>query len=162
MYIFRTLFWGTLYIIIALIVGPWLTMLFDESFPAISLGSFRYVGSTVWILAMLFALFSAVYLLMPGRSCPAPYEAGGSFSVSGPYRYMRNPLMLAVVIALWGEAVYLERLALLIYAFVFTWATHFWVLFFEEPALRKRLKTTYLDYQKAVPRWFPRLRGYKD
>lgn len=162
MYIFKTLFGGTLFIIMALIVGPWLMQNFDPSLPEISLGWAKHAGGVVGILSLLFGLYSAMYLILPGRSCPAPYEAGGAFTVFGPYRYIRNPIMLSIVIAIWGEAFYYERLSLLIYAFLFTWLAHAWVLFFEEPALRSALKRTYSDYQKSVPRWLPRFKGYKE
>jgi protein-S-isoprenylcysteine O-methyltransferase Ste14 len=111
-------------------------------------------------MGICFALYSSIYLIITGPSVAAPYEAGGAFSISGPYRFMRNPFMLGIVITLWGEAIYFERLSLIIYAFLFTWAVHAWVVFFEEPALRRSLKASYTEYHKAVPRWFPKFKGY--
>ena len=71
---------------------------------------------------------------------------------------MRNPFMLAIVVALWCEALYFEKLALILFAFLFTWLAQAWVVFFEEPALRKSFGTMYLEYHKSVPRWIPRFR----
>ncbi len=158
MFIFHTLFLGTLVAVGALIAGPKLAMLFDASLPVIHLGIFRYVGAVGGTIALLFALYSAVFLIM-GRSCAAPDAAGGSFSVLGPYRIMRNPFMLAIVVALWCEALYFEKLALIFFAFLFTWLAHAWVVFYEEPALRRAFGKTYLDYHKSVPRWLPRLKS---
>jgi len=160
MFIFRTLFWGSVFIIIALVAGPWVALNFDTSFPEITLGPIHYAGAAIGIAGVLFAIYSAIVLVLTGPSVSAPYEAGGAFSISGPYRYMRNPLMLGIVITLWGEALYFERLSLLLYAFLFSWAAHAWVVFVEEPALRRVLKRTYTEYHKAVPRWLPRLKGY--
>lgn len=162
MFIFRTLFWGTLLVILVLLVGPWLTLNFDASFPTIELGGARYAGAVIGAAGVLLALVAGIYLIMPGLSRSAPFEAGGSFTASGPYKYVRNPFMLAVILMLWGEAIYLNRLSLLLYAALCTGLLHAWVALFEEPALRNKLGSSYLDYHKSIPRWFPRLKGYKD
>jgi protein-S-isoprenylcysteine O-methyltransferase Ste14 len=41
------------------------------------------------------------------------------------------------------------------------WVIYFWVIFFEEPALTDSLGDEYIKYKKSIPRWFPKLKGYK-
>ena len=145
---------------VALVAGPWLALNFDASFPEITLGPVHYAGAALCIFGVLFAIYCAIILIITGPSVSAPYEAGGAFTISGPYRYMRNPLMLSIIVTLWGEAIYFERLSLILYAGLFTSAVHAWVVFFEEPALRRALKGTYGEYHKSVPRWFPKFKSY--
>ena len=161
MFIFRTIVLGTIFLFIALLAGPWLAMRFDASFPKFNIGDLRYIGAVIFGIGSIFSIYCTSILFIPGKSRPAPYDAGGVFIIGGPYRYVRNPFMLGVIVALWGEAIYMERLAMIIYALMFTWMIHFWVIFFEEPALKERFSDEYDAYRTAVPRWFPSFRRYE-
>jgi protein-S-isoprenylcysteine O-methyltransferase Ste14 len=161
MFVFRTVIWGTIFLIAALMIGPWLALQFDASFPPIAIGWLRYVGIAMCVIGIPLSLYCAIIIITPGTSRPAPYDAGGTFTVAGPYLYMRNPFMLGVILSLWGEAILLMRIVMIAYAFILTWVIYFWVIFFEEPALTEGLGNEYLRYKKAVPRWFPQFRKYK-
>lgn len=161
MFVFRTIIWGTIFMIVALIVGPWLAMRFDASFPPMDIGWVRYVGIVLIAIGGPLALYCAAVLFIPGASRPAPYDAGGTFTVAGPYRFVRNPFMLGVILTMWGEALLLSRAAMFAYALIITWVIHFWVHFYEEPALAQGLGNEYEKYRKAVPRWFPRFKRYR-
>ena len=161
MFIFKTVIWGSIFLFSALIIGPWLALQFDTSFTPFYLGPFKYIGAAVFIIGFLFTLYCTAILFIPGKSRPAPYDAGGVFTIAGPYRYVRNPFMLGVIVALWGEAVYMERWPMVVYALLLTWVIHFWVVFFEEPALEERFGSEYDEYRKAVPRWLPHFSRYE-
>jgi len=107
-----------------------------------------------------FAIYCAALLFIPGTSRPAPYDAGGSFTIAGPYRYVRNPFLLSIIVTLFGEAILMSRIAMIAYALIFAWCVHFWVIFFEEPALLERFRGEYADYRRQVSRWFPSFRKY--
>lgn len=162
MFVFRTVVWGTIVLFLALIAGPWLALQFDTSFPALDLGRVRLVGLVPIAVGVPLALYCTVLLFLPGRKRPAPYDAGGVFLISGPYCYVRNPFMLGVILTLWGEALLTSRIVMIAYALVFTWSIHFWVIFFEEPALEQRFGEEYDAYRAAVPRWLPQLRKYQN
>lgn len=161
MFVFRTIVWWTIFLILALIVGPWIAMQFDSSFPALSLGKFKYAGIALLVVSVPLTLYCCALLFIPGKSRPAPYDAGGVFIIAGPYNYVRNPFMLGVILILWGEALIMSRIAMIGYALIFTWCIHFWVIFFEEPALLERFKNEYRLYRDAVPRWFPQFKKYR-
>ncbi|MBN1283694.1 MAG: isoprenylcysteine carboxylmethyltransferase family protein [Proteobacteria bacterium] len=161
MFVFRTIIWGMVFMVLSLFVGPWLATRFDASFPMLDIGMFRYAGVALIAVGAPLTLYCGAVLLLPGASRPAPYDAGGVFTVAGPYRYVRNPFMLGVLLTMWGEALIMSRIAMLAYALIITWAIHFWVLFYEEPALKDGLGHEYERYRKAVPRWFPQFKRYK-
>ena len=79
----------------------------------------------------------------------------------GVHGWSRNPLLLGVVLILIGECLAFESLALLVYAGLYwTWLT-LYLVFAEEPALRRTLGDEYLQYCRHVPRWFLRMRFRK-
>lgn len=160
MFVFKTVIWGTIFSFVALIAGPWLALQFDSSFPPIDIGAFRHVGTALMMLGIPFAIYCAAILFIPGTSRPAPYDAGGSFTIAGPYRYVRNPFLLGVIITLLGEAILMSRIVMIAYALIFIWCVHFWVIFFEEPALMERFRNEYRDYKEVVPRWIPGFKRY--
>ncbi len=161
MFVFRTIIWGTVFMALSLIAGPWVAMRFDGSFPVIDLGALRYAGILFIIVGAPLTLYCGAVLLIPGASKPAPYDAGGVFTVAGPYKYVRNPFMLSVLITMWGEALIMSRIAMFAYTLIISWVIHFWVLFYEEPSLEESLGQEYRKYRRTVPRWLPKFKKYK-
>lgn len=76
----------------------------------------------------------------------------------GAHGWSRNPLLLGVVLILFGQCLAFESLLLLVYAVLYwAWLT-LYLVFAEEPALRRALGDEYLHYCRHVPRWFLRIR----
>jgi len=83
--------------------------------------------------------------------------SGLQLTVGGPYRYVRNPLYLAIALAITGQGLLLSRPVLLVYAAVFLAAFMAFVHWYEEPSLARRFGDQYETYRKQVPGWWPRL-----
>ena len=93
-----------------------------------------------------------------GVGIPIPTEPTSRLlTVGGPYRYVRNPLYLAWVMAITGQALLLSRPVLLIYAAAVLVIAACFVRWYEEPTLAKRFGEHYEAYRKQVPGWWPRL-----
>ncbi len=92
-----------------------------------------------------------------GRGTPAPFDAPRELVATGPYRYVRNPMYLAVLLIIAAEALAFS-LALLAYGALLWVAFHGFVLSYEERALAARFGSGYQEYKRRVPRWIPRLR----
>jgi protein-S-isoprenylcysteine O-methyltransferase Ste14 len=90
-----------------------------------------------------------------GGGTPAPVDAPRRLVVSGPYRHVRNPMYLAGITILLGEAALFRAPVLLAYAAAFLGLTHAFVVFYEERALLGRFGSEYQSYRAAVPRWIP-------
>jgi len=106
-------------------------------------------------LAALIYLRCAWDFTFTGRGTPAPFDPPKEIVVRGPYRYVRNPMYVAVMLALTGEALLFEAASLLIYAALAFSFFHFWVVFYEEPTLRRKFGDSYREYCRRVPRWLP-------
>ncbi len=91
-----------------------------------------------------------------GRGTPGPWDAPRRFVAVGPYRWVRNPIYIAALLVVLGEAwLFLSR-SLLIYAGAMAIVCHVFVIGYEEPTLRRTFGETYAAYLRAVPRWIPR------
>lgn len=113
-----------------------------EAVPVIAAGIALYVWC-VWN-------FAAV-----GRGTPGPWDAPSHVVATGPYRWVRNPIYLAALLIVLGEAWLFLSLALLTYAGSMAVLFHLFVIGYEEPTLRRRFGGTYLQYQRTVSRWIP-------
>jgi len=73
------------------------------------------------------------------------------------YRFVRNPMYIGAGLALAGAALFYGSLPLLGYTAVFFLATHLFVLWYEEPTLRRSFGPEYDAYSRQVKRWWPRV-----
>lgn len=95
-----------------------------------------------------------------GRGTPAPVAPPQRLVVVGFYRYVRNPMYLGFAwgwIGLWvvfGHANLMAVAAVLAVAL----GVHLFVVFYEEPTLRKKFGGDYEEYCRLVHRWFPRIK----
>ena len=94
---------------------------------------------------------------LKGRGTPAPIAPPENLVVSGLYRHVRNPMYVAVVCAIVGQALLFGSVVLLEYAGVVWLVFHVFVLGYEEPALRQQFGSLYAAYRENVRRWWPRL-----
>ena len=121
----------------------------------------RVLGG-VLLLAGLIALVRAfVRFVVEGLGTPAPVAAPERLVVGGVYRYVRNPMYVAVLAAIVGQALLLGRLDLLLYAGAAWLLVAAFVRWYEEPTLTRRFGADYEAYRRAVPAWWPRLRPWE-
>ena len=121
----------------------------------------RVVGGVLTAAATAFLVSAFVRFVIEGVGTPAPVAEPQHLVVGGVYRYVRNPMYLAVVSAIIGQGLLLGQLSLLVYAAV-AWAAMFgFVKLYEEPHLSERFGAEYDEYRRNVPGWWPRLGGWK-
>ena len=97
---------------------------------------------------------------LEGKGTPAPIAPTEQLVVGGPYRYVRNPMYLAVLAIIVGEAFLFGQPSLLAYAAAMGAAAGAFVRWYEEPTLRRRYGAQYESYQRSVRAWWPRLRPW--
>jgi protein-S-isoprenylcysteine O-methyltransferase Ste14 len=91
-------------------------------------------------------IWCALDFVFAGKGTPAPIDPPKLVVVRGLYRFTRNPMYVSVLILLTGESLFFRSVALLEYAAVVAIGFHLFVVFYEEPALRKRMGTSYQEY----------------
>lgn len=115
-------------------------------------------GVTALGLALLLECFGR--FAIQGRGTPAPIAPPDRLVVTGAYRRVRNPMYVAVVAMVLGQAALFADWRLAVYGVVLWAFFHAWVLAFEEPALRSQFSADYAAFCAAVPRWRPRLKPW--
>jgi len=127
----------------------------------LSRGDARIVAAS-WPAVAVVALGAGLYLwclwlfAAVGRGTPGPWDAPRRVVATGPYRWVRNPIYVAALLVVVGEAWLFRSVPLLAYAAAMAVVFHLFVLGYEEPALRRRFGDAYLAYRGIVPRWLPR------
>ena len=112
-----------------------------------------WLGGGVVLAGLALHIWSSATL-----ACGERHGVGASTPVQdGPFRYVRNPIYLAGITLLLGVGLLYAPwravdsglpLLLLIYF-------HVAVVRVEEPELRRRFGSTYVEYCERVPRWLP-------
>lgn len=90
-----------------------------------------------------------------GRGTPGPWDPPRRVVDRGPYRYVRNPIYVAAMLIVLGEAGLFGSVTLLEYAGGAAVAFHLLVVWYEEPRLRRAFGEPYAAYVRTVRRWIP-------
>jgi protein-S-isoprenylcysteine O-methyltransferase Ste14 len=120
-----------------------------------------WLRASGWVLIALGAgvlLDGFARFVVEGAGTPAPLAPTEQLVVGGLYRYVRNPMYLAVGVVILGQAAVLGRWILVIYALIFGAAVWSFVHWYEEPTLSRQFGPAYDEYRRSVPGWWPRLR----
>jgi protein-S-isoprenylcysteine O-methyltransferase Ste14 len=88
-----------------------------------------------------------------GGGTPAPIDPPRKLVLNGLYRYSRNPMYVGVLTVLLSEALFFESPRHLLYALCVFAAFEAFIVFYEEPHLRRQFGEAYIRYCSAVPRW---------
>jgi protein-S-isoprenylcysteine O-methyltransferase Ste14 len=98
-----------------------------------------------------------------GRGTPAPVAPPKRLVVVGFYRYVRNPMYVGFAagwIGLWIVFGRANPIAIAAVAAV-ALGVDLFVIFYEEPTLRKKFGSDYENYCRNVRRWWPRIQAWK-
>lgn len=91
-----------------------------------------------------------------GQGTLAPVDPPRAVVRGGAFRFVRNPMYIAVVTIIVGEALLFRSWRLLVWAAILFTAFHLVVVGYEEPALRRRFGESYETYRRDSGRWIPR------
>lgn len=135
---------------------PWLILdhyrlPFSTTLPLIA------VGWILIVVAVAVLLHSFARFALEGLGTPAPIAPTQKLVVGGIYRYLRNPMYVAVLSIIAGQALLFANWAAALYGLVMGIAMASFVHFYEEPILTRRYGAEYEAYRRAVPGWLPRL-----
>ena len=112
------------------------------------------------ILGAIVLIQAFVRVVAEGHGTPAPVAPTEHLVIGGLYRYVRNPMYLAVVAAITGQGLALGQPVLLGYAAIVWVTVASFARWYEEPALARQFGEQYQAYRRAVPAWRPRTRPW--
>jgi protein-S-isoprenylcysteine O-methyltransferase Ste14 len=139
---------------------PWLLTGWsvDDSFAWLLL---QVLGALLIVAGAAVLVHAFGRFVIEGIGTPAPVAPPGQLVVGGLYRYVRNPMYVAVATTIIGQALLLGRPVLLAYAVLFMAVVAAFVRWYEEPTLAERFGAEYAEYRRAVPAWHPRLQPWR-
>lgn len=121
----------------------------------------RVAGALVLVVSAGVLVHAFVRFVREGAGTPAPVAPTERLVVGGLYRHVRNPMYVAVVGAIAGQAAVLGQPVLAGYAAVAGAVMAAFARWHEEPVLAARFGDDYERYRQAVPGWLPRLRPWR-
>ena len=116
----------------------------------------RWTGAGLILLALPVLADFLLRFVREGHGTPMPLAPPRRLVTGGVFRYVRNPGYVAAIAILVGQALLLGSGPILLYAGAMALAFHLFVLWVEEPALRRTFGAAYDAYRRQVPRWLPR------
>lgn len=120
----------------------------------------RVAGGILIAGGVVVLVHAFVRFVVEGLGTPAPVAPTEHLVIGGLYRYVRNPMYLAVVATIVGQGLALGQPALLPYAAGVAAAMAAFVHGYEEPVLARQFGVQYEAYRRAVPAWWPRRRPW--
>ena len=136
---------------------PWWITHWEFRPPFFDLEATRAVGILLIVAGLPGLVDSFARFALQGLGTPAPIAPPQNLVVTGLYRYVRNPIYVAVVAVILGQGILFGDWRLLIYGGLMWLAFHAFVLAYEEPVLADSFGAQYEDFRANVPRWIPRL-----
>jgi protein-S-isoprenylcysteine O-methyltransferase Ste14 len=121
----------------------------------------RGIGAAGVFVGVAVLADSFLRFALEGRGTPAPVVPPEELVVSGLYRFVRNPMYVAVLCIVFGQALLLGSTPLLVYSIALWVAFQSFVMLYEEPTLRMKFGRSYDVYCANVSRWLPRLRPWR-
>ncbi len=122
-------------------------------------------GWVTWVGALILLVGAAIYFrcawefAFRGLGTPAPIAPTKFLVTTALHRYVRNPMYIGVAMVIVGEAILFRRPHLVDYAALMLLTAHLFVVFYEEPTLRRQFGESYEAYRRSVPRWIPKVKG---
>ena len=117
----------------------------------------RSVGVLLILVGLPGLVDSFARFALQGLGTPAPVAPTKNLVVTGLYRHVRNPIYLAVVAIILGQAMLFGDWRLVLWGALLWLFFHLFVVAYEEPTLRSTFGSEYEAYRANVRRWVPRV-----
>jgi protein-S-isoprenylcysteine O-methyltransferase Ste14 len=119
------------------------------------------VGSILIVAAIALLVHSFARFALEGLGTPAPVAPTEKLVIGGIYRHVRNPMYVAVLSIILGQALLFSSWSVVAYAIVGAVVMGSFVRLYEEPTLASRYGAEYETYRRNVPGWLPRLTPWR-
>ena len=118
-------------------------------------------GGICFLIGLSLFLWCLYLFAARGKGTLAPWDPPKHLVVTGPYRYVRNPMISGVLMIIAGEALFHGSTSLALWMLTFFLLNQIYFLIYEEPSLESRFGEEYQVYKRSVPRWIPRVTPWK-
>jgi protein-S-isoprenylcysteine O-methyltransferase Ste14 len=140
---------------------PWRICRWHVEAPLLGISSLWPVGVLLIAAGLTVLLDSFARFALQGFGTPAPIFPTRHLVVSGLFRFVRNPMYIAVVSLILGQGLFFGSIVVLEYGVAVFVGFYLFVLIYEEPTLLKSYGREYEEFCANVPRWIPHLRPWR-
>ena len=145
-----------LFVILAVLVDRWLSLLWP-----LSSGLSRLIAAPLIAIGFGVTAWSAFHFLKV-KGTPVPFNPPPTLVMTGPYKFVRNPMLTGGFLLLFGIGFAIKSLSLVVLFTPLFILANIWELKeIEEPELVKRLGEDYVAYQQRTPMFIPIMRPKK-
>ncbi len=116
------------------------------------------LGLVLLIAGVCLAIWTMVLFHKIGKGTLAPWAATKKLVIEGPFKYVRNPMIIGVLGVLSAEALILNSIIIFYWAVLFFIINCIYFKVFEEKQLERKFGNEYLEYKKNVPMWIPKIK----
>ena len=135
--------------------------LWIEQNRTLDMGFHLFAGLVLILFGLAMMTITISSFIRIGKGTLAPWSPTKRLVIKGPYRYVRNPMILGVMTVLLGEATSLWSQNILMWTGLFFLINTIYFILYEEPNLEEKFGEDYSRYKKQVSRWLPRLTPFK-
>jgi protein-S-isoprenylcysteine O-methyltransferase Ste14 len=135
---------------------PWLIGKWQVHAPFFGFTALRVMGALLIAVGFVILIEAFLRFALQGLGTPAPVLPPKRLVVTGGYRFVRNPMYLAVLSLILGQSLFFGDLRLAACGLGCWLVMHLFVLLYEEPTLRRLFAEDYAEFSAHVPRWIPR------
>ena len=140
---------------------PWSMTRWEFGPALLGLEAARAIGVLLVLVGLPGLVDSFARFALQGLGTPAPIAPTKHLVVTGLFRHVRNPIYVAVVAIILGQAILFGDWRLIVYGALLWLFFHVWVVAYEEPTLEQTFGREYEAFRAAVPRWIPRMRPWR-
>jgi protein-S-isoprenylcysteine O-methyltransferase Ste14 len=139
---------------------PWTITRWRFAPPLLGISFFRLLGVLLIAAGLPVLLDSFARFALQGMGTPAHIAPPQRLVVTGFFRFVRNPIYVAVLSLVFGQGLLFGSGHLLVYGLAMFVVIHCFIVFYEEPTLRRTFDGEYENFCAHVRRWIPRLRPW--
>ncbi|MCP3985061.1 MAG: isoprenylcysteine carboxylmethyltransferase family protein [bacterium] len=147
--------WAAIFIVVIFgLVPEWAAELNGKlGWPRWQTSGGQIMGVTLFLASLGLVIYCSRLFSRIGKGTPVPIDPPRELVVSGLYRFTRNPIYVGQVGILLSYFAYSGELLLLLHAAAWFLGVQSFIVWVEEPGLRKRFGAAYIEYTREVPRW---------
>ncbi len=125
--------------------------------PVLSPGlAVRILGALVSAIGLVLLILTIRMFILLGDGTIMPWDPSRKLVIANLYAYVRNPMILSLIILQVGETILFRSPGIALLAILNFVVNTLYFIVSEEPELEKRFGDEYRDYKRNVPRWIPR------
>lgn len=118
--------------------------------------SLNQIGSLIIFLGIALGFFAKFGLLFVAKIdflSKKPHAKPSTLSISGPYKYTRNPIYITVLMFFSGLGLHFESVTALVVVLLLFLIFNFWLKQYEESELVEAFGSECLEYKNLVKKW---------